>query len=42
MCNAREEKLDAVNGAAYHVIIVKLAAELCVLKEKASKKEETT
>ena len=38
MCNAREEKLDAVNGAAYHVIIVKLAAELCVLKEKASKK----
>ena len=38
MCNTREEKLDAVNGAAYHVIIVKLAAELCVLKEKASKK----
>lgn len=42
MCNAREEKLDAGNGAAYNVIMVKLAAELCVLKNKASKKEETT
>lgn len=42
MCNTPEEKLDAENGAAYHVIIVKLAAELCVLKKKASKKEETT
>ena len=38
MCNTPEEKLDAGNGMSYHVIIVKLAAELCVLKKESFKK----
>ena len=44
MCNTREEKLDAGNGAAYHVIIDGDTCRQTVRfkKDKASKKEETT